>query len=79
MKEAKYRAVYCCVGCRKALSRQQRMYSSGVCPHCGYSEEGEPTIVPCERQVVRVVPWWRRALSRRLSGWSMTQKEPPKA
>ncbi len=35
-----YRAVYRCVNCKTKLSDDERMYSGGVCPHCGNVAQG---------------------------------------
>lgn len=32
----RWRTRHRCVGCREVLTDQERSYSDGCCPHCGY-------------------------------------------
>lgn len=36
----KYISVHSCVSCSRVLSNDERWYSDGVCPHCGYVAKG---------------------------------------
>lgn len=56
----KWRGLYACKSCDKAMDWNTKMYSDGMCPHCGYCSVG--TI--CDATVIvykmkRVSPWWR--------------------
>lgn len=44
----RWRAVWRCAACYKQLTNRERMYSSGVCPHCGEVTDG--TIVGATKE-----------------------------
>lgn len=50
-----------CVGCRQDLTWEQRMWSYGTCPHCGY--RGSSGTVCSTVQRVRRWVWDEPALS----------------
>ena len=53
-----------CVECNKELTTDQRMYSFGRCPFCGYKDKGTGTIVETNEKQVWI-PVTRRSSSTR--------------
>lgn len=49
-----------CVKCRKALSSNERMYSSGTCPKCGHRGPDAATIVETIAIPVLYASFWER-------------------
>ena len=54
-------AEHVCISCNKALSFIERMYSDGVCPHCGHITNA--TICASRKRAYRMKTtgwlWWK--------------------
>jgi predicted RNA-binding Zn-ribbon protein involved in translation (DUF1610 family) len=50
-----------CVSCRQPLTKNQVLYSEGMCPKCGHRKTNAGTIVAVEGvpyRLRRTGPWW---------------------
>lgn len=58
-EEVSFVVNHMCKNCNTVLTNSQRMYSGGICPHCGALSEG--TIVDSIKVSVEVEkkPWWK--------------------
>ena len=57
-----WKIAYFCKSCKQELTRNQRMYSYGVCPLCGYKDIKNLTIVATIEMVkkyIKIHPWWK--------------------
>lgn len=60
MKISEWYNIYVCNECDKRISYHQKMYSSGICPHCGY--DSKSTVNQTKNVVVRQIThhkWWQ--------------------
>jgi len=56
-----YFPVNVCRSCKKILRERERMYSHGMCQHCGWYPRASPvcdTIMQTWRQI-ELRPWWK--------------------
>jgi len=64
--------IFFCVSCNASLTNDQRMYSEGTCPFCGYRGPTADTIVesyPRAYEKVRIAPWWKFWVKRFTYRW----------
>ena len=60
VRVSKWHSLNVCVNCEISIGNQKRMYSGGICPHCGYLSIG--TICNTRKIVIKEIknhPWWR--------------------
>jgi predicted RNA-binding Zn-ribbon protein involved in translation (DUF1610 family) len=64
MNVGPWKTAWYCVSCKERLNEDERYWSHGRCPHCGFKSKNACTIVESYERAYRIIeldsiPWWK--------------------